>query len=927
MSKRVTRRVSSGLKTERILKTLGMICCRTCGGPTKKLADGRYECVYCGNVFEYIEKEDDKDDRLDGLLLNANNFMVLGKFDDAADTYRIIIKNYPREKRAYWGAFLAEYGIEYIEDGGKKQPICHRISRLSALESSDLKALFACCDPAEREEYYSLAERIERVRLDSYEISKLQEPYEIFVCCGDLASESDKANALYDALVAKGRKVFMPQKNVRADAKNAEAYVYPAIENARYMFVIAASIETLSKTDSTWRRFIADKSKKIQVLHGGLDEQSFPADLRRTVQRLEPILLSDPEWLVRAVEFATEKKAEPIAAPQVDKAYIDDLMSRLEHSDGMYGRRADNATEAFVMTLSCLAAGNAYEGERAINEQLDRFRPSVELRAVAELCLELTKLPRLNEYERRNCMASISNIAGRIKAACPTLSAAERALYPEISNAKLLVYLAKCFGAIKDYGRQCFVLDMIDYDRLYDTRIINELISMQFKVGRYDDVKNVLRKVPQMDGDYVLMALLKNFGGEQKQTLLLDIADRMRCTDAVESEINYWLATCDNADVALTVASIMTRNKIPLSSMALNGALSKVRDVSGVRAILENIGARPLMGAEVDRLVAIGADGGDVAANEVLSYLYNVAHVTDIGTHNMYLLMDKCRLSAIKTNLFRFNMDKNLATQLLAQSLKSASPDRLSNVRTLVEYVPSVDISAYERLLLSTDPSKKALLETLAPHTGKFASYSNAIERYLASDCDDDETKREIYALYGDFPFSDRARELYLDILPETYDDKYIEQLKLYLESNPARSRDIFTKHYEALSVGYEKALPLIASYIRYMPDDGIVRFVCDFRGEQRVKNELFRKLSEFSDKPKAIEVKMRDVTCNLAQAYLITMTEPDRDVADIIDRLRKRGVKCDEKVIYYGKKLKFKDYLQQSELSPKTVAEISKII
>ena len=135
----------------------------------------------------------------------------------------------------------------------------------------------------------------------------------------------------------------------------------------------------------------------------------------------------------------------------------------------------------------------------------------------------------------------------------------------------------------------------------------------------------------------------------------------------------------------------------------------------------------------------------------MLSYLYNVAHVTDIGTHNMYLLMDKCRLSAIKMNLFRFNMDKNLATQLLAQSLKSASPDRLSNVRTLVEYVPSVDISAYERLLLSTDPSKKALLETLAPHTGKFASYSSVIERYLASDCDDDETKREIYALYGDF--------------------------------------------------------------------------------------------------------------------------------------------------------------------------------
>lgn len=911
------------------MKTLGMICCRTCGGPTKKLADGRYECVYCGNVFEYIEKEDDKDDRLDGLLLNANNFMALRNFDEAADTYRIIIKNYPREKRAYWGAFLAEYGIEYVDDGGKKQPICHRISRLSAMESNDLKSLFSCCDPAEREEYYSLAEQIERVRLDSYEISKLQDPYEIFICYGSGAGESERANALYDKFSAAGRKVFMPQKSIRAGVKNADAYIYPAIESAKYMFVVASSLDTLTATGSTWRRFIADKSKKIQVLHGGLDEQSFPADLRRTVQRLEPILLSDPKWLDAAAAFAADKNAEAAAtlSPQVDKAYIDDLMGRLEHSGGMYGQRADNVTEAFVMTLSCLAAGNAYEGERAINEQLDRFRPSVELRAVAELCLELTKLPRLSEYERRNCMANISNIAGRLKSICPTLSPAERALYPEISNAKLLVYLAKCFGAIKDYGRQCFVLDMIDYDGLYDTRIINELISMQFKVGRYDDVKNVLRKVPQMDGDYVLMALLKNFDGEQKQTLLLDIADRMRCTDAVETELNYWLATCDNADVALTVASIMTKNRLGLSSMALNGALSGVRDVSGVRAILQNLGGRPLMGAEVDRLVAIGAEGGDAAANEVLSYLYNVAHITDIGTHNMYLLIDKCHLSAIKMNLFRFNIDKNLASQLLAQSLKSSSPDRLSNVRVLVDYVPSVDISAYERLLLSTDPGKKALMETLAPHTGKFASYSAVIERYLASDCDDDETKREIFAMYGDFPFGDRARELYLNILPEAYDDKYIEQLKAYLESNPAKARDLFVKHYEALVGGYETALPLIAGYIRYMPDDGIARFVCDFRGDQRVKNGLFRKLLEFSDKPKAIEVKMRDVTCNLAQAYLITMTSPDSDAADIINVLRKKGVKDDEKVIYLGKKLKFKDYLQQGELSPKTVADIRKII
>lgn len=903
------------------------VICPSCGGAVTSLGDDRYQCKYCLTEFCYVEESEEAFGQQTGLLLNANNFLSIGRFDDAANTYRVIIKTFPDEVRAYWGAFLSEYGIEYVQEDGKRRPICHRISRLSALDSPDLKELFARCNAAEREQYTVQAEEIERIRLQTYEISKAQDKYEIFICHGDGAGEKEKAEELYDAFASKGRKVFLPEKCIPRGERNAEGYIYPAIESASFLFVIAESQDSIVRTDSIWRRFIADKSKKTQVLHKGLDEQNFPSDLRRTVQRQEPIDLRDAHWLRAAEAFAEkkDKKGGDASSAQADKAYIEEMIRKLERPGGQVAA-ANSLAEAFVMMLSCLAAGNAYEGERVLNEQLDRFRPGA-IRFVGELCLELTKLPKVSEAERRNCMANVGNIASRLRSAAPALTLEERELYATVGNAKLLVFLAKCFGVIKDGGRQCFVLDMIDYTQLYDTRIVNELIGMLFKNGRSEDVKDVLRSVPQMDGDYVLMSLLKNFDNKQKQTLLLDIAERLRCSDAIEDDLNYWLSDCDDTDVALSVVSIMNDNKISLSVVALGGALSRVSDAAGIRIVLDNLGKRPLSGPEVDKLISIGAENGAAVANEVLGYLHNVAKISDIGVHNMYMLINKCSLEKIKMRLFAFNMDKQLAERLLGETLKTQTPDRLSNVTVLLEYMPMVDIATYERLLLGSDPGKKALLALLAPKTGKFAGYNAVIEKFLASPSDDDEDKREIFAMYGDFPFSDRATELYLQIIPSAYDEAYETRLYTYLENNPGKAREQFAKHYEALAQGYERVLPRILGYIRAMPDENIVRFVCDFRGEQSVKDDLFLRLAAFSDKPKNIEVRMRDVTCNLAQAYLLTLRSLGARTEDVLNMLRKKGVKEDEKVVSYGKKLKFKDYVADAELDGTTRAAIEKII
>ncbi len=900
------------------MSNLEQLHCNTCESVLKKLESGRLKCVYCGNEYDYPEK-DEVPVEFVNQLNEANGRRVHGHFDEALERYDDIIGSYPDEIFPYWGAFLSDYGIEYVEENGSFRPICHRVSRQSAKNSRYISKMFALCSPAERESYMLKVDEVERIRSQTYEISRAQQPYDVYICHGSSEGEKETAEKLYERLSERGARVFIADKLEKGAHINTEAYIFPAIESSGCMFVVADTVDSLTASENVWKRFIALDDKKLQVIHGGLDEDSFPAPLRRRFRNYEPIDARRGDWLDSAAAFAAKERenaayASSQSAPEIDKAAIAELISKMAVTgSSMYA--AGNLTEAFAMALSCMAAGNAYEAERVVNEQIIRFDPR-EIKYVADLCLELTKLPKVTVGERAGILANINNIAGRIRGYYPAITLSERAVYGAVTNAKLLVYLAKCFGAIKDYRRQCFVLDLVNYAELYDTRVINDLVAMLFINGRSDDVRELLRSVPQMDGDYVLMSFLKSYkDSATKQSVLLGIGNKLVCTDEIEEKLNDWLSSCEDLGVALAVVPIMTKNKLKLDVSGLSGALGKVTDIAGLRTVLANFGRRPLDGIAVDKLISMAANGGSAVANEVLRHLRYETGLAEIGAHNMRLLIRKCELGDIKLRLFEFNVDKKLAEQLLCDALKGEGPDRLSTVAILAERVPVVEISAYERLLLGSNPLKEEFMKILAPRTAKSSACNRTIESYMAGR-DDEHLKREIFEMFGDFPFSDRALELYLDILPDSYDETYIKHLKAYLSDNPSRSREFFVRHYEALKGGYESVLPVILDYAQYVPADITVRFACDFKGEQSIKDALFARLLLQIDKPKNIETTTRGAQCNLLQAYLLNLRSYSSSTADIVASLRKKGVKAEDKVVAYGKKMKFGDFLAIGEIS-----------
>lgn len=889
--------------------------CYTCGGKLEKNAEGIYVCDSCGNTYHDIQEAGrETPSQLVEQLNAADRERKLHHFDKALEIYDSIVRQDEKVLLAYWGAFLSEYGIEYVKEGDAYVPRIHLINRHPATQSDYLKHIYELCNEAESADYRKKATEIEQLRYRAYELSQSQEEYDVFVFHGDDDLEKRTADKLYDELKKEGLRVFTPAKSIPADTPSAEACIFAASESASTMFVVAASEETLEKNEYVWSRFIAGEGKRIQVVHNGLDESRFPCKLRKTFQRQAPIDLNDRDWQETAKAFAVQKKEKKASRETTAQTVVKERVV-------MQDRRAEELSEAMAMVLSALTVGNTDSANRIIKEQFARLGGE-ELVPFALLCTELAALSKCPPAERNAHIDTIQNIGKDIKARTPALTLLERGVYGDITDASLLIYLAKCFGAIKDRARQCFVLDMIDFRNVYDVKTVTELVQMLLSNGRMDEVDEVMRGVSRLDGNALLMNYLKSYTGDsvQKQMNLLAVSGKLELTPALTDDLNAYLSECEEEGIALAVVKIMTAHKIPLSAMGLGGALSEIRDAASAKTVLENFGKRPILNVEIDKLVTLAAKGGSDVANEILKHLRYQSGISDLGAYNMQYILEHCDLEKIKIAFFDFNIDKKLACELLAGVIKGNGVDRLATVNVLIGNVTNIDIKYYEKMLLGGDPLKKEFMKLLAPRTAKYSDANKQIEAFLAGR-DSDEDKREIFGMFGEFPFSKRSIELYLDILPERYDETYTKYLYLHLEANPAEARGIFVKHSERLIEGYEEHLEKIFDFVRACDDTMICRFITEFKGAQKVKDAIVPKIVEFSDKPQKIEAVFKHAQCNLLQAYLFTINGEGPDTENVIQYLRKKKMDAGDKVIVNGKKMKMREYLQFGEVE-KTAAD-----
>lgn len=265
--------------------------CKMCGGELNVIdGSGVAECDYCGTMQTVPTAVDDT---VRSLFNRANTLRIKSEFDKAERLYEKILQVKADEAEAYWGLILCKYGIEYVEDPTtfKRIPTCHRASFDSILADEDYKSALQYADAVQRDVYEAQAKEIDRIQKEILELSRKEEPYDVFICyketddSGKRTQDSVIANDIYYELTNEGFKVFYAAISLEDKLGSAyEPCIFAALTSSKVMLAIGTKPEYFNAVwvKNEWSRFLkmmrADRSKMLIPCYKDMDAYELPEE-------------------------------------------------------------------------------------------------------------------------------------------------------------------------------------------------------------------------------------------------------------------------------------------------------------------------------------------------------------------------------------------------------------------------------------------------------------------------------------------------------------------------------------------------------------------------------------------------------------------------------------------------------------------------
>ncbi len=322
------------------MEELKSLRCPNCGGQMECVDGKTFRCLFCLDIFE-LKEELTSNDVIE--LNRGEHYRKHNRYDEAIECYDEILKENPDNVIALWGAFLSEYGIEYVDDyDGKKIPTCHRANMQSVTTNRYYKKL-----PVE---YQEKAEIIEKTRKEVVEKMNGLEEYDVFICYknqgkdGKPTKESKWGRKIYEELTyKKGLKVFFAGETLANSNAEYEPQIFNALRTSKIMFVLASTLEHVNAAwvKNEWKRFYEMSrggKKVIRVVYEELEPYDFPREL----QKSQMINQDEGDWMeciYRAVDDIFVDKEE-----EARKKREEEQMHRAEEQ-----RRHDEELTAQIM--------------------------------------------------------------------------------------------------------------------------------------------------------------------------------------------------------------------------------------------------------------------------------------------------------------------------------------------------------------------------------------------------------------------------------------------------------------------------------------------------------------------------------------------------------------------------------------------------
>ena len=272
------------------------ILCKVCGA--KIDINGIRErfaiCDYCGkkNTLPFIREE-----YVINLFNRANRERLAKNYDEALGAYESIVSETPQEAEAHWGAFLCQYGVEYVEDRrtGERLPTIHRMSEEPVLRNIHYVNAINSSTPEMKLLYEKDAILISKVQEKFYKVTANEKPFDVFISYKETegngnptrTTDSIYAQEIYDGLKREGYNVFFSRITLAEKAGDYyEPIIFSALNSSRVMLLIGTSVEHIMSTwvRNEWKRYLfimknQNQGHKLIVAYKDFDVFDLPDEL------------------------------------------------------------------------------------------------------------------------------------------------------------------------------------------------------------------------------------------------------------------------------------------------------------------------------------------------------------------------------------------------------------------------------------------------------------------------------------------------------------------------------------------------------------------------------------------------------------------------------------------------------------------------
>ncbi|MBQ3516907.1 MAG: TIR domain-containing protein [Lachnospiraceae bacterium] len=312
--------------------------CKMCDAALQVIPGERVvTCEYCGSEQTLPCFNDEK---MLNLYDRASHYRRNNEFDKAQALYEQILEENPEDAELYWSVILCKYGIEYVEEGGKRVPTVNRTQSDTIFDDAEYLNAVKYATPEQRTVYEAEAKRIDEIQKEILAISRKEEPFDIFICYketdedGRRTLDSVLAADLYETLQGAGYKVFFAR--ITLDDKFGEAYepyIFAALQSSKVMIAIGTKPEHFEAVwvKNEWSRYlglIKNGAKKTLIpAYKDMD----PYDMPKEFAHLQAIHLGElgfQQDLLSGIRKIFESKEQPAEDENEEYVNVDGLLDR-----------------------------------------------------------------------------------------------------------------------------------------------------------------------------------------------------------------------------------------------------------------------------------------------------------------------------------------------------------------------------------------------------------------------------------------------------------------------------------------------------------------------------------------------------------------------------------------------------------------------